>query len=148
SQFDEILTAKARALATASEIDDGEFEIDLTVQDFAGFGPHDGDDYFEVRRLGGELLLRSPSLKDDHSLHHLRPPPFPEVRIKDGRLSDGRPARFYIQRILPKGDKKHRYQDLYLVVASPTLALRLQLALLAVVLGVTGAAALLLMLPL
>ena len=56
SQFDETLTAKARALITASEIDDGDFEIDLTVQDFAGFGK-DGNDYFEIRRIDGRLFL-------------------------------------------------------------------------------------------
>ncbi|RYD33959.1 MAG: hypothetical protein EOP85_20295, partial [Verrucomicrobiaceae bacterium] len=43
-QFDDTLVAKATALLTATEIDDEEFEIDLTVQDFAGFGVG-GDDY-------------------------------------------------------------------------------------------------------
>ena len=38
NRFDETLTAKARALITASEIDGKEFEIDLIVHEFAGFG--------------------------------------------------------------------------------------------------------------
>lgn len=147
SQFDETLTAKARALITASEIDDGDFEIDLTVQDFAGFGPRDGDDFFEIRRLDGRSFLRSPSLEGEGSLGDVGIPPFPRAAITDGRLGDGRPARFYVQRFIPKDDKKKRFQDLHLIVASPTRQLQMQLALLATVLAIAGAAALLLMLP-
>lgn len=150
AQFDETLTAKARALITASEIDDGDFEIDLTVQDFAGFGK-DGNDYFEIRRTNGTLFLSSPSLSDD--LHDtgdfsgIKLPADDEAKIRKGKFSDGRPARFYVQRFYPKDDKKERFQDLYLVVASPTRGMQLQLALLATVLGIAGAAALLLMVP-
>ncbi len=147
AQFDETLTAKARALITASEIDDGDFEIDLTVQDFAGFGPRDGDDFFEIRRLNGRTFLRSPSLEKGQSLGQVKIPPLPQAAIKNGKLWDGRPARLYVQRFIPKDDKKERYQDLYLIVASPTRPLQLQLALLATVLAIAGAAALLLMLP-
>ena len=150
-QFDETLTAKARAIITASEIDDGDFEIDLTVQDFAGFGTG-GDDYFEIRRRDGRLFMKSPSLEnadfritadpragapaDDHQ--HLFP----------ATLGDDRPARFYVQHFQPKDDKKRRFQDLHLVVASPSRALHLQLALLATVLGIAGIAALIAMVPL
>lgn len=147
SQFDETLTAKARALITASEIDDGDFEIDLTVQDFAGFGPHGGDDFFEIRRADGGTFLRSPSLESAGSLGKIKVPPYPRAVISDGRLQDGRPARFYVQRFIPKDDKKERFQDLHLIVASPTRQLQMQLALLATVLGIAGAAALLLMVP-
>ncbi len=150
SQFDETLTAKARALITASEIDGGDFEIDLTVQDFAGFGK-DGNDYFEIRRTNGKTFLRSPSLIDDEGetggFAAFPVPDDDRVRIRDGKLGDGRPARFYIARFYPKDDKKGRFQDLYLVVASPTRSMQLQLALLATVLGIAGAAALLLMVP-
>lgn len=150
SRFDETLAAKGRALITASEIDDGDFEIDLTVQDFAGFG-RAGDDYFEIRRLNGSTFLRSPSLiglpAGANRLGTVRPPRSDAATIEDGWLMDGRPARFYVQIIYPKDDAKERYQDLYLIVASPTRGIRTELHLLATVLAVTGGAVLLLMIP-
>lgn len=147
-QFDATLTAKATALITASEIDDGEFEIDLTVQDFAGFGS-DGGDYFEIRRMRGDVFLRSPSLISARTElgKQGKPPKNDEARIREAKLGDGRAARFYIQRFYPKDDKKGRYQDLYLIVASPVRGLQIQLALLGTVLAVAGSAALLLMVP-
>ena len=150
ARFDETLTAKARALITASEIDDGEFEIDMTVQDFAGFG-HGGNDYFEIRRAGGQLFLSSPSLAGTGAaaagFGHPGPAPGNRPAIIDTRLADGRPARVYLQRFQPKDDARLRFQDLYLAVASPTRALKVEIALLATVLGVAGAAALLLLVP-
>lgn len=148
-RFDETLTAKARALITASEIDDGDFEIDLTVQDFAGFGTG-GSDYFEIRRMNGEVFMRSPSLVSagiDIGKSG-KPPQNDDARIREAKLGDGRPARFYIQRFYPKDDKKGRFQDLYLLVASPAQGLHIELALLATVLAVAGGLALLLMVPL
>ena len=150
-QFDATLTAKARALITASEIDGGDFEIDLTVQDFAGFGK-EGNDYFEIRRMDGKLFMSSPSLKadkfDSPGIGYLeKPPKDDEPHIKNGKLGSGYLARFYVQRFYPKDDKKKRFQDLYLVVASHREGMHLQLVLLATVLGIAGAAALLLMVP-
>jgi signal transduction histidine kinase len=147
-QFDATLTAKATALITASEIDDGEFEIDLTVQDFAGFGSEDGD-YFEIRRMNGAVFLRSPSLLSANIEigKEGKPPKNDEARIREAKLGDGRAARFYIQRFYPKDDKKGRYQDLFLIVASPVRSLQIQLALLGTVLAVAGGMALLLMVP-
>ncbi len=150
SQFDETLTAKARAIITASEIDDDEFEIDLTVQDFAGFGSG-GKDYFEIRRLNGARFLSSPSL-DAHpaglwNSADWPPPPDDEGFIGGGGFTDGRSARFYLQRFYPKDDDEMAHQDLYLVVASPDGAMRTQLAGLSVVLAIAGAAALFLTIP-
>ena len=147
-QFDATLTAKATALITASEIDGGEFEIDLTVQDFAGFGTGGGD-YFEIRRMNGSVFMRSPSLQSGAMEigKSGKPPQDDEVKIREAKLGDDRPARFYIQRFYPKDDKKGRYQDLYLVVASPVRSLQIQLALLGTVLAVAGGLALLLMVP-
>lgn len=61
-QFDRILATKAQALVTASEIDRGEFEIDLDVQAFAGFGSSSPGDFFEVFDQDGASVERSPSL--------------------------------------------------------------------------------------
>jgi signal transduction histidine kinase len=150
TRFDETLTAKARALITASEIDGKEFEIDLIVHEFAGFGAG-GDDFFEIRRLNGGIFMRSPSLEDDSQdapgIGSVAPPRNDRPQLSHGKLGDGRLARFYISRLYPKGDKKGRHQDLYLIVASPTAGLHWQLMLLATVLASTGGAALLLMVP-
>lgn len=150
-QFDETLTAKARAIITASEIDDGDFEIDLTVQDFAGFGSG-GDDYFEIRRRDGRLFMKSPSLEGAGFRITLDPraeaPRDDFPRLFPGTLGDGRSARFYVQHFRPKDDKKQRFRDLHLVVASPNRGMHLQLALLATVLGVAGGTALVTMVPL
>lgn len=62
TQFDGTLKAKASALILASEVDDGELEIDLDVQAFAGFGSSAPGDYFEAFDADGTSMLRSPSL--------------------------------------------------------------------------------------
>ncbi|MCW1885097.1 ATP-binding protein [Luteolibacter flavescens] len=150
SQFDETLTAKARALITASEIDSGDFEIDLTVQDFAGFGK-EGNDYFEIRRMSGKRFMRSPSLisdqKDIGNFADIKKPTDDEPRIREGKFANGKAAHFYVQRFYPKDDKKKLHQDLYLIVASPTGSMDLQFALLTTVLAIAGTAALFLMVP-
>lgn len=119
-QFDDTLVAKATALITATEIDDEEFEIDLTVQDFAGFGSG-GDDYFEIRRGDGSLMTSSPSLALPGRVlvPKFTVPVDGEARMVSGFLTDGRPARFYVQRFVPKDDDKREYQDLWLIVAGP-----------------------------
>jgi signal transduction histidine kinase len=151
ARFDDTLGAKARALITASEIDDGEFEIDLTVRDFAGFGPG-GSDYFEIRRASGGRIASSPSLRgptgDFLAFPDLAPPPPGAVRMADGRLADGRAARFYLEWVYPKDDDEQRFQDIYLIAASPTDAMRGQIHTLAVWLGASGVVALLVLIPL
>ena len=77
-----------------------------------------------------------------------KPPESDAARIREAKLGDGRPARFYIQRFFPKGDKKGRFKDLYLLVASPAQGLHMEFALLGTVLAVAGGLALLLMVPL
>lgn len=150
ARFDETLIAKARALITASEIDGKQFEIDMIVHEFAGFG-EGGDDYFEIRRLGGEVFLSSPSLGADRpdapGIGFVPVPADDTPRLSNGKLGDGRLARFYVSRFYPKGDKKGRHQDLFLIVASPTGALLRELALLGTVLGAAAGTALLLMVP-
>lgn len=151
SRFDETLTAKANALITASEIDGGDFEIDLTVKDFAGFGKG-GEDLFEIRRIDGGLFKNSPSLPKRLDAPWIidgpREPADDHPRLVDGSLSDGEPLRFYIQRFYPKDDKRDAFTDLYLIVASPTRTLDQQLNRLGTILLVAGAAAVLLMVPL
>ena len=146
-QFDDTLMAKGRALVTASEIDGGDFEVDMTVKDFAGFGAG-GSDFFEIRQEAGELVERSPSLKKSGTkLGEIAVPDHFEPEIHAGELADGRAVRMFVQRFTPKGDKKKRFQELNLVVASPTRNLHLNLLGLALVLGVAGVATILLTIP-
>lgn len=147
-QFDDTLVAKATALITATEIDDEEFEIDLTVQDFAGFGAG-GDDYFEILRGDGSLMVASPSLRlpGGALLPEFDAPPDFQPRIVSGTLDDGRPARFFIQRFIPKDDEKLEYQDLRLVAASPERELIFSLWVLGSVIVGVGALMLALMIP-
>lgn len=90
--FDAVLAAKADALVTTSEMERGKLEIDLEVQEFAGFGSAAGGDYFEFRTPAGNLLARSPSLRRD------RLPSLPEPLTRKPlngflTLPDGRPGR-------------------------------------------------------
>lgn len=64
-QFDDVLVARTGALIMASEFEDGELEIDLDVQTFAGFGMGARGEYFAVFDENGEAMLRSPSLESD-----------------------------------------------------------------------------------
>ena len=149
-KFDETLTAKARALITASEIDGGDFEIDLTVKNFEGFGK-DGEDFFEIRRENGDIFLRSPSFPKGHKKHlvfqNVDRPRDEEATIGETQLLDGRPARFYVQNIHPKDDKLDRFQDLYLIAASPTGQVKSELTLLGTVLIIASGSALVLIIP-
>lgn len=90
--FDAVLAAKADALVTTSEMERDKLEIDLEVQEFAGFGSAAGGDYFEFRTPTGSLLARSPSLRRD------RLPSLPEPLTRKPlsgflTLPDGRPGR-------------------------------------------------------
>lgn len=147
-QFDDTLVAKATALITATEIDDEEFEIDLTVQDFAGFGSG-GDDYFEILRGDGSVMVASPSLRlpGGTLLPEFDAPEDFRPRIVSGTLDDGRPARFFIQRFVPKDDEKLEYQDLRLIAASPERELIFSLWVLGSVIAGVGALMLALMIP-
>ena len=148
-QFDDTLVAKATALITATEIDDEEFEIDLTVQDFAGFGSG-GEDYFEIRRGDGSVMVSSPSLTlpGRRLVPEFAVPADGNARMVSGFLTDGRPARFYVQRFVPKDDDEREYQDLWLVVAGPMRGLLDSLWVLGSVIAGMGVLVLLLTVPL
>jgi signal transduction histidine kinase len=140
SQFDDTLVAKAQALTAAAEVDGKELEFDFTVEDFAGFGPDAGGDYFEVRRENASLVIASPSLGGG-SLPRVKPSAAADkMKIKSARLADGRPARLLVRRFLPDDDKKSRFTDLYIIVASQSTDLNRSLGVLGIVLLVTCAA--------
>lgn len=133
SRLDDELASKAAALNAAAEVDDDELEIDSSIQDFAGFRK-DGD-YFEIRRIGtGKIVDRSTDgvkigpldLADD------RGPSFQNSTL------DGDAARILIERLVPDDDDEKRFDDLILIVASPSAAINAQLALLTTILCVAG----------
>jgi signal transduction histidine kinase len=146
SQFDETLTAKTQALTAAAEVDGKELEFDFTVEDFAGFGPASGGDYFEVRRSDGSLVIASPSL-GNFSLPSFPVPTAENAEIVSANLSDGRPARFLIRPFLPYDDKKSRFTDLHIIVASQSVEINRSLTTLGIVLLITFLAAAALTIP-
>jgi signal transduction histidine kinase len=102
-QFDQGLATKTQAIITASEIDDGEFEIDLDIQAFAGFGTGDQEDYFEIFAEDGSSFLKSPSL----GLRSLaKPATFGEEdgSFADTILPDGLPGRAHWRTYVPAID--------------------------------------------
>lgn len=122
-QFDNALVTKAQALVIASEIDDGEFEIDLDIQAFAGFGSSSPGDYFEVYGPAGHPLKRSPSLGDSDL-------PLPENLTTDASgfadivLPDGVPGRAYWETFTPSDDLEDQFRETRILVASGTSQLR------------------------
>ena len=87
AQFDATLAAKAQALIVATELDDEDLEIDLNVQEFAGFGSRAGGDFFEVLGPDGGTLAKSPSLEGDHltAREVESVPRFGSIKLPDGR---------------------------------------------------------------
>ena len=90
AQFDATLAAKAQALIVAADLDEQDLEIDLNVQEFAGFGSRAGGDFFEVLGPDGRTLEKSPSLGADHLI-------FRDVKTFSAygaiKLPDGRSGR-------------------------------------------------------
>ncbi len=152
-QFNETLIAKGSAIITATEVDDGELEVEMTLEDFAGFGA--GGDYFEIRRESGEVVIDSPSLQGSvgersKAIGEIPVPEDDEPRIISGKMEDGRSARFFVQSFQPRGGGKKRalFSDLHVVVSSPTAEMDRNVAGLAMVLLLGGMGTLLATVPL
>lgn len=133
AQFDATLLAKGQALVSAAEVEDGDFELDFAVQEFAGFGSASGGDYFEITRADGRRVERSASLRAGDTL----PPTSGAVR-----LPDGLPGRALVLPFLPADDDGSgaHYGTLRLVVASRSVTLEKTLGSLAWVLAGVGVA--------
>jgi signal transduction histidine kinase len=147
SQFDATLSAKAQALVAAAEVDGKKFEFDFTVQDFAGFGSGVGGDYFEVRREDRRIVAVSPSL-GQNALPPCAIPVGNEKKIIATTLGNGKPARMIVKRFDPSDDKKLRFPNLHIIVASQSTELQRHLQTLAIVLLICALLALLATAPL
>lgn len=141
-QFDNGLMTKAQALVIASEIDDGELEIDLDIQAFAGFGSSSPGDYFEIYDAAGRPLTRSPSLGSSDL-----PIPDRMAREENGFsnlvLPGGVPGRAYWETFTPSDDDENQFDRLRILVASDTSKLRKTLRAVALVILVFGGSAIL-----
>jgi signal transduction histidine kinase len=62
------------------------------------------------------------------------------MKIKSAHLANGRPARLLVRRFLPSDDKKSRFKDLYIIVASESTDLNQNLGVLGMVLLIISAA--------
>ena len=137
AQFNETLDAKAEALISVAEVDEDEFEIDLDVQHFAGFGSPLTGDFFEVRRLNGNVIARSPSLENQQFT-------FSTVPMRgDWRgevvLPEGNPGRAVAIPFVPEGDRSGQFGQLQLVVGSDSTVLLQTLRAVLWTLLITGA---------
>ena len=113
AQFDATLAAKAQALIVAADWDDQDLEIDLNVQEFAGFGSREGGDFFEVLGADGRTLEKSPSLGADHLISR-------DVESAYGpiKLPDGRSGRAIWKSFQSKNRKQTQLATLRVIVAS------------------------------
>jgi len=130
AQFDAALATKAEALVTASEVEDGEFDLDLDVQAFAGFGSNAPGDYFEIRTRDGRLVQRSPSLGSDDLPEIAAFAEAPEgfTRLL---LPEGIEGRAHWRTFTPPRDAANEFADLRIVVASDLTSLKRTLGLMA-----------------
>lgn len=136
SRLDDSLYARALTLISAAEIDDDEFEFDSSVKELGDF--RKGRDFYEVRRTsGGTAIEKSPPGATIGSL----PVPGEDGPLAVDSILDGKPARFHLQRFVPKEDDDHRFRDLYLIIGTPTADLQAQLSLLRNIMLAAGAVA-------
>jgi len=123
AQFDAGLATKADALVTASEVEDGEYDLDLDVQAFAGFGSSTPGDYFEIRTRDGRLVQRSPSLGTDElpeiPASSASPEGFARLVLPEGVEGQG-----YWRTFTPARDHENQFPDLRIVVASDLTSLK------------------------
>jgi signal transduction histidine kinase len=143
SSLDQTLAAKANAIISAAEIDDGEFEIDSSIQEFAGFGSGKTDDYFEIRRSGGNAIYQS---TPGYELKNAYVRNDGIATVTDGYLS-AIPVRIHARTFIPKDDEDRKFQDLDVVVTSPISDLQRQLGLITTVVCIAGALAIFITIP-
>jgi signal transduction histidine kinase len=154
ARFDAELATKAQALAKASELDDLQFEIDLNVREFAGFGAPGLGDFFVIRDKSGTVLERSPSLGFAD---------LPDYVAMTGEvagyraivLPDGAPGRVFWKTFQPLEDDPdkrggtayrealERYRDLCITVASDLSGLQATLRTAALTIAAVAAGGLL-----
>ena len=99
-EFDEQVEGRARALSSMMlRQDDGRLEFDFSPEAMPEFGRHS---YFQIWRDDGQVVSRSPSLKNGNLL--------PAMPASTGLLNlvlpDGRPGRAAVIRFVPRPDEE------------------------------------------
>lgn len=122
SVFDESLRTKANALVTASEIEGGEIEIDMDVQEFAGFGSNRPGDYYEIFARDRAVLQRSPSLGAT-DLPDIPAASTQEEGVTNLTLPEEKEGRAFWTNFTPVSEADDRYTDLRIVAASNLISL-------------------------
>lgn len=154
ARFDAELATKAQALAKASELDDLQFEIDLNVREFAGFGAPGLGDFFVIRDKSGVVLERSPSLGfgdlPDYVATTGKSTGYQDILLPDGAV--GRVFWKIFQPLEDDLDKRvgaayrealERYRDLRISVASDLSGLQATLRTAALTIAAVAAGGLL-----
>jgi heavy metal sensor kinase len=124
--FDDTLVARARALASLVEYDDGRLEFEIDNRTLPEFSRSERPDYFEIREPDGRVLARSPSLAGMDL-------PLPQnasgdVTTYSALLPDGRSGRASCITIIPQGSPKSGGQPVRIIAAKETAGLERQLA--------------------
>lgn len=123
ARFDADLVTQADALVLASEVEDGDFEIDPDVQAFAGFGSTGPGSYFEVLKADGTIVANSPSLGSVR-LPDFAFPAGSAEGFSDVILPEGVEGRIHWRTFSPIEDDEGLFQNLRIVVASDLTELR------------------------
>jgi len=98
-EFDQVLQAKANALAAMTRVEKGSIDLDYSKEFMPEFTVSKSPDYFQMWLPDGRCVLRSSSLRHSELLHptiSTRAPEFWNMRLPDG--SNG---RAYIMRFIP-----------------------------------------------
>lgn len=105
AEFDNALRAKAYTLAGLAEQEGRHIELEFVEAEMSEFERDDRPEYFEVWRVGGDVVACSPSL-GEQNLPRLNPQADHAV-IQSLDLPDGRPGRMIAVRALPQVDSEY-----------------------------------------
>lgn len=146
-QFDSSLRSRVAFLQANIEEEDGMLEMELSLEPLAPSGAGVVPTLFQAWNTAGVSVLKSESLGAG-SLPRLEVPPDETITAPVTlRLADGIRVRAVAACFDAKDDKRGLFRNITLVTARSTEAIESTLRLLSWVLGGTGLAALLLMVP-
>jgi signal transduction histidine kinase len=103
NQFDASLTSTARILAASAELDNGEFDLELEVQDMQEFRRAERPTYYQFWWHKGNAVVRSPSLGKNDLLRFEGPLDVPVFRALQ---RNGQPLRAIGLKFEPREVKK------------------------------------------
>jgi len=140
-QFDVSLVSMAQVLAASLEVDANEIELELEVQQMPEFQDRERPTHYQVWRMDGTVVAKSPLLKNT-DLPRLEgsviKPAFEEIKGRGGRVE--RVVGFsFLPRLSDSNDKPPETESLMLAVARDSTEILSQLSFLRWVLLVASA---------